>query len=237
MHLTDLTIDPSRFPRQDIYPYSIPLLQQRLTLRFNRPVTMFVGENGAGKSTVLNALARRCDIQIWRGTTRTRYQRNPYEDMLHKAMDVTWSRGPVPGSFFASQIFQNFAKILDEWAADDPGVLKYFGGHSLMTLSHGQSLMSFFRSRYKIKGLYFLDEPETALSPKTQVSLLNLLCEISQSDHAQFIIATHSPILMACPDADLISFDRIPPEGIAYKDTPHYRVYRDFMNDPSQFLP
>ena len=105
-----------------------------------------------------------------------------------------------------------------------------------MTQSHGQSLMSFFRTRYRIKGLYLLDEPETALSPKTQVGLLNILQEMSQAGHAQFIIATHSPILLACPGAEIYSFDSSPVTQIEYEETEHYQIYKNFMEDRKQYI-
>jgi len=151
-------------------------------------------------------------------------------------MRVEWVDGPVPGSFFASDMFRDFAQILDEWASTDPGILKYFGGDSLMTLSHGQSLMSFFRSRYRIKGLYLLDEPETALSPSMQIELVKLIHQMSRAGHAQFIVATHSPILLACPEARILSFDTVPVTEIAYEDTEHYRVYKSFLEDRTQYL-
>ena len=140
------------------------------------------------------------------------------------------------GSFFASQIFQNFAQILDEWAAADPGSLDYFGGESLLTKSHGQSLMSFFKARYKIKGIYFMDEPETALSPKTQLDLLGLLKDMSKAGHAQFIIATHSPILLACPGAKIHSFDHVPVKSIDYEETEQFQIYKNFMVDRNKYL-
>ena len=100
-----------------------------------------------------------------------------------------------------------------------------------MTQSHGQSIMSFFRSRYRLKGLYLLDEPETALSPRTQLQMVTLLTEMAGAGHAQFIIASHSPILLACPGAKIFSFDyeRITP--VLYEETDHYRVFRDFMDN------
>jgi len=104
-----------------------------------------------------------------------------------------------------------------------------------MTQSHGQSLMSFFKARYRFKGLYLLDEPETALSPRSQLELLQLLKKLGAAGHAQFIIASHSPILLACPDATIYSFDDIPIKKIAYRDTEHYRVFRDFMADPDKY--
>jgi predicted ATPase len=96
--------------------------------------------------------------------------------------------------------------------------------------------MSFFRSRYRIKGLYLLDEPETALSPSSQIALVKLIREMSLAGHAQFIIATHSPILLACPEARILSFDSIPVREIAYEDTEHYKVYKAFMEDRHRYL-
>jgi predicted ATPase len=118
----------------------------------------------------------------------------------------------------------------------DPGLLSYLGGESFMSKSHGQSLMAFFTSRFKIKGIYFLDEPETALSPKSQLALLKLLAEMSRSGHAQFIIATHSPILLACPGSQILNFDDTPVQAIDYERTDHYRLYKDFMADPKKYV-
>ncbi|MFZ5564583.1 MAG: AAA family ATPase, partial [Thermodesulfobacteriota bacterium] len=124
----------------------------------------------------------------------------------------------------------------DAWAAADPGQLKYFGGKSLLTQSHGQSMMSYFRALYKVKGLYLLDEPETALSPKSQLELLKIIGENSRAGHAQFIMATHSPILLACDGAVIYSFDQAPVQIIPYEETGHYRLYRDFLADRKKFI-
>jgi predicted ATPase len=166
----------------------------------------------------------------------TRSEPNPYEETLFLYLQVEWADGIVPGSFFSSQIFRNFAQLVDMWEADNPGQIEYFGGKSLLTQSHGQSLMSFFKSRYKLKGLYLLDEPETALSPKSQLELLKLLQEMSGLGHAQFIIATHSPILLACPKSMIYSFDYSPVKIIRYEDTEHYQVYKSFMENPDKYL-
>jgi predicted ATPase len=214
----------------------MPVFQTTRFLEFLAPTTFFVGENGAGKSTLLKAIARRCGIHLWGEIERARFQHNPYEEELHRALEVEWTADPAPGSFFASQTFRNFAAMLDEWAVADPEQLRYFGGHSLMNLSHGQSLMSYFRSRYRIRGLYFLDEPETALSPKSQLELLSVLSEMSQAGHAQFIIASHSPMLLACPGADIYSFDTTPVSRIRYEDTEHYKVYSEFMKNRDEFM-
>ena len=117
------------------------------------------------------------------------------------------------------------------WAAATPEILDYYGGESLMTKSHGQSLMAYFRARYKIKGLYFLDEPEAALSPNNQLAFLDLLAESTADGRAQFIIATQSPIIMSLPGAVIYSFDSVPLRAVEYEDTEHYRVYYDFLNN------
>lgn len=237
MHLHSITIHPDKYPVRDRYPYNLPIFQKGQTVTFETPVTLFVGENGTGKSTLLDAIARLCHIHIWKDTSRVRYQYNRYEDTFHQSLTVEWASGPVPGSFFGSNIFQHFAELLDEWARSDSGLLDYFGGRSLMTLSHGQSLMAFFKSRYTRKGLYLLDEPETALSPKSQLELLEVISSMSEDGHAQFIIATHSPLLLAHPDSTIYTFDTPLIETIAYEETEHYKLYKDFLIDKGKYLP
>ena len=195
-----------------------------------------MGENGTGKSTLLQALARRCNIHIWEDNERRHYRKNRYESRLHHAMSIRWHEESVPGSYFGSQIFHHFTRMLDEWAASNPGILEYFGGDSLRSQSHGQSLMAYFRSRYMRKGLYLMDEPETALSPKSQLRLLQLLQEFGNSGHSQFIIASHSPVLLACPGARILSFDQIPIREVDYEQTEYYTLYRDFLNNRDRYL-
>ena len=236
IYLKGVTFHPERYPTRDHYPFTLPVFHQTRRMAFEAPVTLFVGENGTGKSTLLEALSHACGIHIWRDSEGKRVEVNPYEDKLHNYLALDWTNGSVPGSFFGSDIFRCFAQILDEWAAADPGQLAYFGGRSLLTQSHGQSLMSFFRSRYRIKGLYLMDEPETALSPRSQLKLLKILTQMSMAGHAQFILATHSPILLACPQAMIYSFDHIPVKPLKYEETEHYRLYQGFMADRSKYL-
>lgn len=236
MHLKRVNLYPELFPNRERYPFKLKILQDTRAIEFLTPVTFFIGENGTGKSTFLEAMARKSDIHIWRDTEGRRFERNPYEETLNHFLTVEWTNGPVPGSFFSSDAHRDFSRSLDNWAAVDPGQLKYFGGKSLMTQSHGQSLMSLFSSRYKIRGLYLSDEPETALSPKNQLKLLRLIRDMSRAGHAQFIIATHSPILLACPGAVIFSFDHAPIQRIEYEETEYYRVYKDFMENRDKFL-
>ena len=236
MHLASLTLHPERFPVRDCYPFSLPHLQQLGILAFDTPVTFFVGENGSGKSTLLEAIAIRCGIHIWRDESPLRVEHNRWERRLAEFLEVAWTDGKLPGSFFGADIFRNFAQLLDMWATSDPGLLEYFGGHSLMSLSHGQSLLAFFRNRYRIKGLYLLDEPESALSPRSQLELLGILARESAAGHAQFIVATHSPILLACPGATIWSFDDTPLRRVTYEQTEFVRLYRAFLSDPEKHL-
>ena len=236
MHLKHVTLHPEKYPTRDCYPFNLSIFQQPQSISFTSSVTLFMGENGTGKSTLLEALTHLCGIYIWESMERRRFKYNPYEKTFHQYLSIEWASERVNGSFFGANIFRHFGQLLDEWAAADPGLLDYFGGKSLMTQSHGQSLMSFFESRYKIKGLYLLDEPETALSPRTQLGLLEVLAKTSQENKAQFILATHSPILLACPGAVIYSFDNDRIKPIDYEETEHYQIYKDFMEDRSRYL-
>ncbi len=236
MYLSQVVLHPEKYPVQNCYPFNLELFQKTRNIPLKTPVTFFVGENGSGKSTLLRAICQRCHIHIWEDTEGSRFQYNRYEDELHRYINVDWVNGTVPGSFFSSQIFQDFARTLDEFAHASPERLQYFGGKSLLTQSHGESMISYFEARYKVKGIYFMDEPETALSPRSQIRMLKVLKEMSQAGHAQFIIASHSPILLAYPEATIYSFDSVPVAPINYEDTECFRIYRDFMNCRESYL-
>lgn len=236
MFLRAVSLDPARFPRRDRYPFNLPLLREPLELTLSRPVAFFVGENGSGKSTVLEAIVRRCDIHIWQKPKRHIAHHNPDEATLWRYLNVAWVNGPVPGGLFSAETFAEIADFLDDVALVDEGQLKYFGGHLINTLSHGEGMMSYFRGRYRFRGLYFMDEPEAALSPATQVKLLQLLHSLQSEGHAQFIIATHSPILLALPGAQILSFDSDRVQETTYEQTAHYRLYKAFLDNPGAFL-
>lgn len=236
MHLEKVSLHPENYPTGENYPFNLKIFQESAGVEFRTPVTFFMGENGTGKSTLLEALAYKCSIFIWREAERGSLDLNPFQGLLYKFIGVSWADGPVSGSFFSSQWFRHFAQNVDEWAVADPDMLHYFGGKSLVSQSHGESLMSFFRARYRIRGLYLLDEPETALSPRSQVEFVRLLREVSGQGHAQFVIATHSPILLACPGAAIYDFNKTPLTEIGYLETEHYRIYRDFLNHPEKYI-
>jgi predicted ATPase len=236
MHISSLHLLHDTFPARDCYPFNLEIFQKTNEIAFSRPVTFFIGENGSGKSTLLRAIARSCSIHIWEERDGTRDRNNRYEDLLHQSLRIEWTGGKVPGSFFASEIFRHFAEILDAWGVADPGCLNYFGNGSLVLKSHGQSHMSFFETRFSRKGLYLLDEPENALSPKMQLELLRMLRTFITRGDVQFIIATHSPLLLAFPDAEIYTFDAIPIRKVEYEDTDYYRIYRDFLNNREKYL-
>ncbi|GBF34789.1 ABC transporter, ATP-binding protein [Desulfocucumis palustris] len=236
MHLTEINLLQEKYPSRAEYPFCLDVFNATGKIVFTTPVTFFIGENGSGKSTLLKALARACNIHIWKDEDSGQNHNTRYSEDLYKYMDIVWSGGTVPGSFFASEYFRNFADNIDRWAKADPGILKYYGGENLLTKSHGQYHMAFFKSRYRIKGLYLLDEPENALSPGKQLELLKILKEMSLAGHSQFIIASHSPILLALPGATIYSFDHIPVKQVPYEKTEHYLVYRDFLNNRDKYL-
>jgi predicted ATPase len=237
MHISTMTIRTKDFPVLDQYPFNVPVIRATDTIEFNTPVTLFAGENGSGKSTVLKAIAKKCGITSWKSIERTRCTINRHEEDLHRCIDLSWVGDRVPGSFFSADIFRNFAETLDEWAASDPAMLEYFGGASLLTKSHGQCNMTYFENRYRLRGIYLLDEPESALSPRKQIELANIVMRMSGAGHAQFIIASHSPILLAIPGAVIYSFDGAIVEKIEYENTEYFRLYRDFLTDRKRFLP
>jgi predicted ATPase len=228
MHLNKVLLKADDVPASAGYPFDIEVLRQTRQIEFPAPVTFFVGDNGTGKSTLLRAMTRKCGIFIW--GERKDMSRN--EERFLDTLSIEWHNGPVPGSLFSSELFFNFSRIVD----DDEAMRSFFGGKLFGAQSHGEGLISYFKSRYRIKGLYFLDEPETALSPRSQLELLQVLQDMSKGGHAQFVIASHSPILLACPGACLYDFDKIPVNPVEYEQTDYYRVYRDFLANRNEFL-
>lgn len=236
MWIDRVKVRTEEFPRRDCHPFDLGWLHEGLELRFESPIVAFVGENGSGKSTLLEAIVQRADIPAWTRSKRHIAHRNPHENTLYEYIDLAWTDGRVSGSFFNAETFRQRAEFLDDVSLVDPGQMKYFGGRTLLDQSHGEGMLTFFEGRYAIRGLYALDEPEAALSPASQLELARMLHRYAVAGHAQFLIATHSPILLALPGAQLFGLDN---EGIretAYQETGHYRLYRDFMADPAGVL-
>ena len=119
MHVKKVELFPERFPTIEYYPFNLDLFHQTRGIAFNSPVTFFIGENGTGKSTLLEAIAHKCNIHIWRHDVKTRFETNPYEEQLYRFINIKWTNGSVPGSFFGSDVFRDFTQYLDEWAEAD----------------------------------------------------------------------------------------------------------------------
>lgn len=234
MHLKEISIRPEDFPVNDCYPFNLELFHRTKSIPLNTNVTFFVGENGAGKSTLMKAIAKKCGINIWQDNEGRHVVKNLYEEQFYRYMDVEWLDSRVPGSFFSSETFRDFTRFLDDWAVADPAILECYGGKSLLTQSHGQSMMQYFQARYKIKGLYLLDEPETALSPSRLLELLEIIREMSRDGHAQFIIATHSPMLITCPGSEVFCFNGKRVERKDYRLTDLFRLYQKFFTNEYQ---
>jgi predicted ATPase len=231
MHLVKIGIDSDRYPTEEVYPFNVAILRDTPELVLKKPVVFFEGGNGTGKSTLLEAITRKCGIHIWGNPKRHVAHQNPYETRLADYVTITWRNGHVPGSLFRAETFHDFADFLDDVALCDPGRLRYHGGQLLNVLSHGEGILSYFTTRYYIPGLYLLDEPESALSPSSQLRFLKLLAELEEAGHAQFVMATHSPILLSYPGAQIFTFDGDRIAETSYEETSSYSLYQRFFSD------
>jgi predicted ATPase len=236
MLLTSASIASTRFPDLDEYPFNLGVFRNSPTLTFTNRVCFFVGENGAGKSTLLEAIVRKCNIHIWDRPKRHIVHASPYAGDLWKYLDLTLTKPSVVGGLFSAENFFEFADTLDDIAVHDPGQLKYFGGRLINKLSHGQGTLSYFEGRYRFPGLYFLDEPESALSPTSQARLVRLFDDLRKEAQSQFIIATHSPILLSLPGAQIFSFDGETIHETTREETATYLLYHQFLTDPETFF-
>lgn len=239
MFIESIEIYNKNFPKRDRYPFNLKVFWETDRLDFANDVVFFVGENGTGKSTLLEAIARNYGLTVWGGEKTHIIHHNPYETRLHNFITLKTGqpRGTIPKGFlFRAENFFNYASDLDDMTMTDPDILRYYGGLSLHQQSHGQAFLSFFENRCKVKGLYLLDEPEAALSPSNQLAFLKTLGKVAGKGRGQFIISTHSPIILGCPGAQILSFDYIPVKDITYEETNSYRFYKGFMNNRESYL-
>jgi predicted ATPase len=225
-------------PSFDVYPFSLPAIRNLDTLALHRAVTLFVGENGSGKSTLLEAIAVAAGFNPEGGTKNfrfgTRISHSPLHEYLRLAKGI---RRPKDGFFLRAESFFNVATEIERLDSEGTGprVIDSYGGRSLHEQSHGESFMALMLNRFGGNGLYLLDEPEAALSPQRQLSALARIHDLVKAD-SQFIIATHSPILLAYPDAYIYACSNDGIERVDYTDTEHYRVMRDFLANPDRML-
>lgn len=246
------------------FPFSVPAISTLPTIEFDAPVTFFVGENGSGKSTVLESLAIATGLPAVASTSTRDDETLASQRTLAAALRLAWNKRTHRGFFLRAEDFFGFAKYLSRLreemqqrnadleieyknrsaharglamgpAAASLAEMEARYGKNLDANSHGQAFFQLFRSRFVPGGLYLLDEPETPLSPLNQLALLSMLKEMVGED-AQFIIATHSPILLALPGAGILDFDAQPVRWATYEGLEHVRLTREFLSDPERFL-
>lgn len=222
------------------YPFTLPAFAQLERLDLSAAVTLFAGENGSGKSTLLEGIARALDYPLTGGSNNMNVavsRQTETMDRLARALRLQWSKSRVHSGFFLrAESMHHVADYLDEMAAEDGNALRPYGGRSLHEQSHGESFLATIQHRCSSPGIYLFDEPEAALSPARQLTLLAELHAATRKPGRQFIIATHSPILLAFPGAVIYQFT---PRGIgcvAYQETSSYQVMREFLASPDRML-
>jgi predicted ATPase len=233
MFLKRITLRHENIPSYHEYPFSIPSIKSFDKLDLNRNVTFFVGENGSGKSTLLEAIADKCEFNTAGGNRNNSYAVHAADAALGDYVTLSWMPKVTNGFFLRAESFYHFATHVDE---TDMNGYKYYGGRSLHEQSHGESFLSLFLNRFKGNAIYLLDEPEAALSPQRQLAFLRIIHDLTVNGDCQFIIATHSPILLGYPDATILSFDDGGIEEVEYEMTDHYKITRYFLENRERFL-
>ncbi|MDO5406270.1 MAG: AAA family ATPase [Eubacteriales bacterium] len=213
------------------YLSEIPVIRSLKKLEFQRNITFFVGENGTGKSTLLEAIAVAYGFNPEGGTINYRF--STYDDVSELSRAIRMTKGyrrPKSNYFFRAESFFNVASKMEDYRDGDLKEIYYarYGGKSLHEQSHGESFLAYFQS-FQDDGIFIMDEPEAALSPQRQLTLLIQLAKMAKLG-AQFIIATHSPILLGIPGADIISFDDGKLHRCRYEETESYQVMEMFLN-------
>jgi predicted ATPase len=212
------------------YPFDVPILNG-LNLTLSTPVTFFVGENGSGKSTLLEALAWSVGFGAQGGNRDHRYEEDTGGHALGRALKLSWRQRTTTGFFLRAETFHDFSTYLESVGS----TFSSYGGESFHNKSHGEAFLALFEHRFE-DGLYLLDEPEAALSPQRLLAFLHILHQLTAPRIAQFIIATHSPMLLAFPGATVLSFDGGVIREVDYRDTNHFQLTRDFLRSPQRFL-
>lgn len=221
------------FPEQSSYLANLPVvkyLQSLEELAFEKPVTFFVGENGTGKSTLLEAIAVALGFNPEGGSRDFSFSTKSSHSVLHQYLTTIKSGYPKDGFFLRAESFYNTATYLDEHST----LLRY-GGVPFHAQSHGESFLSLVTNRFEGNGLYILDEPEAALSPQRLMSLMIAIDELVE-ENSQFVIATHSPILMTYPKAEILEMTDTGIHKVKYSETEHYKITKQFLDDPERML-
>ena len=219
------------------YLRNIPSLKSFQGIKIEKPVTFFVGENGSGKSTLLEAIAIALGLNPEGGSKNFNFATKETHSELGKLLEIArGSRREEDGFFLRAESFYNLATEVEELNGSGfSSLYDSYGGKSLHDQSHGESFRSLILNRFRPRGIYLLDEPEAALSPTSQMSLLCIIDELVKKD-TQFIIASHSPIILAYPNADIYEFSEAGIEKKPYKETESYSVTKAFLDDPERMM-
>jgi len=232
-YIRAIELERERIPSFFEYPFNLPAIEKLYSLSFHPHVTFLIGENGSGKSTILEAIAVAYGFNAEGGTKNFNFSSKATHSNLNNYIKVVKGTSkPRAGFFLRAESFYNLATNIDELDLEfsfGPPLIDSYGGRSLHEQSHGESFFAVFQNQFKGKGIYILDEPEAALSPSRQMSMLTRMHELVR-DGSQFIIATHSPIIMAYPHACVYQINE-GFEQVKYEDTEHYQVMRSFINN------
>ena len=235
-YLKRIWLDAALVDEPQAYPFCLPFLQNGFELAFDYAITIIVGENGTGKSTLLEgiaALAGYDEAGGGKGYMPVDHSRaiEAMGGRLSQALRASWLPKITNGWFFRAESFFSVARYLDLMARESGGVPP-----DLLSHSHGEGFLRFFEERCQRQGIFIFDEPESALSPSRQVEFLKLLHRMERSGICQVIMATHAPLLMAYPGAQLLQLTKYGLDPVAVEDTEHYRLMREFWNDPAGFV-
>jgi predicted ATPase len=229
-------LDPERVPDATAYPFCLPLFAKGFEQSFRNPVTVIVGENGTGKSTLLEgiaALAGYDDAGGGKGYRPVDHSQSIEISggRLAEALRASWLPKVTRGWFFKAESFFSVSRYLDRAAIEADELPPDFLSHS-----HGEGFLRFFEERCGRQGIYIFDEPESALSPTRQIEFVKLLIQMQEARTSQVIMATHAPILMACPGVELLRLSKYGLEPAELEDIEHFRLMREFCTDPSGFI-
>jgi predicted ATPase len=231
-------LERDKISKFDEYPFSIPSIRHLTRLEFHSAVTFFIGENGSGKPTLLEAIAVKAGFSAEGGDKQLQFGTHDTHSALHDCLRLERSFGrPTDGFFLRAESFYNVASELEKIEAENPSPIPFraYGGKSLHRQSHGESFLAVLKERVQGGGVYLFDEPEAALSPQRQLSVLSLMHRLV-CHQSQLIIATHSPILLAYPQARIYQFSESGILEVNYTETEHYQITRDFLNRHERML-